>query len=147
MRKSKKYKKVKNSPHGSLKKIRRSSKLNAIVAAVFGLTVAFVGYNLMTTRAAVTWPTVPPAQICGNQSILGGGPTTAPAGAIVVPAGNNNNLTPNWVTNGFSTPNKTFWFAPGVHTLGTGEFDQISPGNNSIFVGAPGAIIDGQRAN
>jgi hypothetical protein len=75
------------------------------------------------------------------------GPATAPAGAIVVPAGNNSNLVPNWAANGFSTPNKTFWFAPGVHTLGKGEFDQIGPGNNSVFVGAPGAIIDGQNLN
>jgi hypothetical protein len=64
-----------------------------------------------------------------------------------VPAGNNSNLVPNWISNGFSTPNKTFWFAPGVHTLGTGEFAQIGPGDNSVFVGAPGAIIDGQNLN
>jgi Right handed beta helix region len=76
-----------------------------------------------------------------------GGPATAPAGAIVVPAGSNSDLVSNRVENGFSTPNKTFWFAPGVHTLGTGEFDQIRPGNNSVFVGAPGAIIDGRHIN
>jgi Right handed beta helix region len=102
-----------------------------------------------TTALPVTtgsWPSSPPAKVCGNASLLGG-PATAPAGAIVVPAGNNNSLVPDWVANGFSTPNKTFWFAPGVHTLGTGEFDQIGPGNNSVFVGAPGAIIDGQHRN
>ena len=95
---------------------------------------------------AGSWPSSPPAKICGNISLLSG-PATAPAGAIVVPAGDNNNLVPNWVPDGFSTPNKTFWFAPGVHTLGTSKFDQIVPGNNSIFVGAPGAIIDGQNRN
>jgi hypothetical protein len=96
---------------------------------------------------ASAWPTTPPAQICGNASILGAGPTTAPVGAITVPAGDNSNLTPNWLTNGFSTPNKTFWFAPGVHRLGNDEFAQILPGDNSTFIGAPGAIIDGQGLN
>jgi hypothetical protein len=93
-----------------------------------------------------SWPSAPPAKVCGNTSLLSG-PATAPAGAIVVPSGNNSNLVPDWVANGFSTPNKTFWFAPGVHTLGKSEFDQIGPGNNSVFVGAPGAIIDGQNLN
>jgi hypothetical protein len=124
-----------------------ASKINLVIAAVLAFSSMVVSYTLLGGRAISTWPSTPPAQICGNASILGGGPTTAPAGAIVVPAGDNSNLTPNWVTNGFSTPNKTFWFAPGVHTLGSSEYDQVGPGDNSTFVGAPGAIIDGQNLN
>lgn len=92
------------------------------------------------TAGTTAWPSTPPAQICGNSSILGGGPTTAPAGAITVPAGNNTSVN-------FEQDNRTFWFAPGVHTLGTGQFDQIIPGNGSTYVGAPGAILDGQNMN
>lgn len=87
-----------------------------------------------------SWPLSPPAQICGNNDILGDGPTSAPAGAITVPAGNNNGVN-------FQQTNKTYWFAPGVHTLGTGQFSQIIPGQNSTYIGAPGAIIDGQGLN
>jgi hypothetical protein len=90
----------------------------------------------------VGWPTAPPARICGNTSILDGGPSSPPAGAVAVPAGDNAAM--------FFTlreANKTFWFAPGVHTLGNDEFGQIEPGSGSTYVGAPGAIIDGQRIN
>jgi hypothetical protein len=86
-----------------------------------------------------TWPSAPPAQICGN-SVLNGGPTSAPAGAITLPAGNNSNVD-------LEQANKTYWFAPGTHTLGTGEFAQIQPSNNSTYIGAPGAILDGQNLN
>ncbi len=34
-----------------------------------------------------------------------------------------------------------------MHTLGTGEYDQIVPGDNSTFIGGPGAILDGQGKN
>lgn len=43
--------------------------------------------------------------------------------------------------------NTTFWFAPGTHTLGSSQFSQIQSGNNDTFIGAPGAIIDGQGTN
>jgi Right handed beta helix region len=99
-----------------------------------------------TAASTTSYPTTPPARICGN-SILDQGPPTPPPGAIVVPAGDNSNLTPDWVSNGFSTPNKIFWFAPGVHTLGPDKYSQIGPGNNSTYIGAPGAIIDGQHLN
>jgi len=88
------------------------------------------------------WPTEPPARICGNQSVLGGGPTEPPDGAIVVPAGDNSSMQFE-----FREENKRFWFAPGVHTLGVSEFSQIIPGSGSTFVGAPGAVIDGQGVN
>jgi hypothetical protein len=86
-----------------------------------------------------SWPSSPPAKICGNTSLLSG-PATAPVGAITVPAGNNSSLD-------LGQAGKTYWFAPGVHTLGTGEYSQIIPSDNSTYIGAPGAIIDGQGKN
>ncbi len=82
-------------------------------------------------------PETPPAQVCGNDSLLNG-PSTAPAGATIVPAGDNSSLLSD-----FAQDNKVWWFAPGVHTLGVDKFDQIGPGDNSTFIGAPGAVIDG----
>jgi hypothetical protein len=84
-------------------------------------------------------PTAPPAQVCGNQSLLSG-PATAPSGAVTVPAGDNSRVD-------FGQAGATYWFAPGVHTLGSGPFDNIRPGTGSTFTGAPGAIIDGQNKN
>lgn len=85
------------------------------------------------------WPDDPPATICGNTALLSG-PSSAPAGAVVVPAGDNSGVN-------FGSANTTYWFATGTHTVGTGEFSQIIPGNNSTFVGAPGAVLDGQGLN
>jgi hypothetical protein len=85
------------------------------------------------------FPTTPPAQVCGNTSLLNG-PTTAPAGAVSVPAGDNSAV--NW-----NVPGATFYFGAGTHTLGGGQFSQIMPPNNSVFLGAPGAIIDGKGIN
>jgi Right handed beta helix region len=64
-----------------------------------------------------------------------------------VPAGDNENLTPNFNAAGFSGAGKTFWFEPGVHTLGKGQFGQIQAGAHSTYIGGPGAILDGQHVN
>ncbi len=95
--------------------------------------------NAHADALTTTWPTTPPAQICGDTSQLSG-PATAPAGSITVPAGDNSTIN-------FGQPNTIYWFVPGIHTLGTNQFSQIAPGNNSTFIGAPGAIIDGQLKN
>jgi hypothetical protein len=84
-------------------------------------------------------PTTPPARICDG-TLLRGGPDAAPAGAVQVAAGDNSAIN-------FGTAGTTYWFAPGVHTLGAGRSSQIIPGDNSTFIGAPGAIIDGQNVN
>jgi Right handed beta helix region len=86
-----------------------------------------------------SWPSAPPAKICGNASILNG-PANAPAGAVLVPAGDNSSLNLN-------RAGVTYWFAPGVHTLGSDVYAQIIPGDNSTYIGAPGAIIDGKQRN
>lgn len=85
------------------------------------------------------WPSTPPAEICDSTALLGG-PSSAPTGAVVVPAGDNSAIS-------FVASNATYWFAPGTHTLGIDPFSQIIPGNNSQFIGAPGAILDGQGLN
>ncbi len=84
-------------------------------------------------------PAVPPARVCGSKDILDG-PATPPSGAVSVPAGDNGSFD-------FSQPGTTYWFAPGVHTLGTGEFGNIVPASNDTYIGAPGAILDGQQKN
>jgi len=85
-------------------------------------------------------PGSPPARVCGNDAILGGGPKSSPTGAVTVPAGDNSGL--NW-----GRVKTTYWFAPGTHTLGPGEYTQIIAGDGSTYVGAPGAVLDGQQTN
>src|SRR5690349_278046 len=86
-------------------------------------------------------PTAPPARICGNASILAG-PATAPAGAVVVSTTQNlNDLTTH------NPAGTTFWLAPGTHRLGTAQFAQVIPKDGNVYVGAPGAILDGGRKN
>jgi hypothetical protein len=84
-------------------------------------------------------PKTPPVEVCGTASILNG-PAKMPKGSIKVPAGNNGNFN-------FSQPNRTYWFVKGIHTLGTGEYDNIDPANGDTYIGAPGAILDGQHDN
>jgi hypothetical protein len=90
---------------------------------------------------AAAYPTSPPARICGDHAVLDG-PATAPAGAVTIPTTTNlNDATQS------QPPGTTFWLAPGTHTLGTGEFGQVVPKDRDTYIGAPGAILDGQKLN
>ena len=77
----------------------------------------------------------PPVRVCGNKAILGGGPSVAPQGAVIIPAGDDSDtdLAHNWTMK----PHTTYWFARGTHTLGTGQFSQIIPADGDTFLGAP----------
>lgn len=92
-------------------------------------------------KAAATYPTTPPAQICGNASVLNG-PATQPAGSVRVDPGQNLNTLTQAQPAG-----TTFWLAPGTHTLGTGQYNQVIPKDNDVYLGAPGAILDGANLN
>ena len=96
-----------------------------------------------TPRPSQSSQTGIPSQVkavCGDKSILSAGPTSAPANAVTVSAGDDSGVN-------FSQPDTTYWFAPGVHTLGSSQYSQIIPGNGATFTGAPGAILDGEQVN
>ena len=88
-----------------------------------------------------TTPKSPPVTVCGNSSLLGG-PSAKPAGAATVPAGDNSKLFSNQLPD-----HTTYYFAAGLHYLGSGQYTQIQPGSNDTFIGAPGAIISGDNPN
>jgi nitrous oxidase accessory protein NosD len=46
-----------------------------------------------------------------------------------------------------SDKGRVFWIAPGVHHLGTSQYSSVTPKDRQVFIGAPGAIIDGGKKN
>ncbi len=116
----------------------------AIALLAGGLTVfAEAGPAAIKTSpaSATSAPSSPPVTVCGNASLLTG-PASPPPGAVSVPAGNDAAF--------FTGPlaaSTTYWFAPGSHTLGSGEYDQIDAATGDTLIGGPGAILDGQDKN
>ncbi|AEA24086.1 right-handed parallel beta-helix repeat-containing protein [Pseudonocardia benzenivorans] len=86
-------------------------------------------------------PAGPPAAVCDNTEP---GPATAPPGAVVIDPAVPGDLV---AKTDASPPGTTFWLGPGVHTLGTHQFDQVSPKDGDVYTGAPGAIVDGKGVN
>jgi hypothetical protein len=86
------------------------------------------------------WPATYPAVICGNATVLDGGPATAPENAVTVPAGDNTGFN-------FNQPGATFWFDTGSHTFGDDLYGQIIARANTTYIGAPGAVLDGRHKN
>ncbi|MBA2279485.1 right-handed parallel beta-helix repeat-containing protein [Candidatus Saccharibacteria bacterium] len=128
---------VKKVSRGSL--LTRPKLFNKRTIPLILLFAVIGSYFTYRSFALTTYPTVPLAVICGNSSVLTG-PSTAPSGAISVPAGDNSMF--NW-----NQPGATFWLESGIHTLGTSEYGQIIPASSTTFIGAPGAILDGQKIN
>lgn len=88
-----------------------------------------------STTASTVAPTRPPARVCGDTTLLKG-PSRAPKGAVSVPAGTD--------ASPLDQPDTTYWFAPGTHTLRAAEYSQFRPGQGDTYIGAPGAVLDGQ---
>ena len=81
------------------------------------------------------------AAVCDNQIP---GPGSAPSGAITIDPAVDGDLIAKTEAN---PPGSTFWLRPGTHTLGTDKFGQVAPKDGNMYVGAPGAILDGRRLN
>jgi hypothetical protein len=94
-------------------------------------------------QAAGPAPVAPPVRWC--ESGFTNPYQTAPPGAVTIPAGDDSHTA--IVANYTMKPNTVYWFAPGVHTLGPGQYAQIQAAPGDTFIGAPGAVLDGQRNN
>ncbi|RSM65779.1 hypothetical protein DMH03_01075 [Amycolatopsis sp. WAC 01376] len=70
------------------------------------------------------------------------GVPSAPEGAQIVEPGTD--LTDK---TRFSQPGSTFWLAPGTHTLSSDQFGQVMPKDGNVYLGAPGAVLDGRGIN
>ncbi|MDQ1426602.1 MAG: hypothetical protein QOK39_78, partial [Acidimicrobiaceae bacterium] len=86
-------------------------------------------------------PSQPHGAVCGNQALLAG-PVSPPPGAVIVSPGHDLQAATVAAPTG-----TTFWLAPGTHTLGGDQFDQVVPKDGDTYIGAPGAVLDGRRVN
>jgi hypothetical protein len=128
-------------------KVHENWRASAVVVLVAASSV-FVAVDLTLPRhssgAANQAPSSPPAgsQLCrsgpDSSSLLG--PSTAPTGAVTIPAGDNDPAYEGQSSFAFDT---TYYFAAGVHTLGSSPTG-FYPQTGDTFIGAPGAVIDGQ---
>lgn len=46
-----------------------------------------------------------------------------------------------------SPPGTTFWLSPGTHALAQDQFGQVIPKDGNVYLGAPGAVLDGRGIN
>lgn len=92
-----------------------------------------------TRSLPTSLPGTVPAPICGSRGLEG--PSVPPPGAKVVRHQNLGDLARS------SPKGRVFWLAPGVHHLGSGRYSQVMPKDRQVFIGAPGAVIDGQHTN
>ncbi|MDQ1419335.1 MAG: hypothetical protein QOJ52_1297, partial [Acidimicrobiaceae bacterium] len=84
------------------------------------------------------FPVSPPARVCGDASLLSG-PAAQPPGSVRVDPGQD--LYGATLAN---PAGSTFWLSPGVHTLAPTVFGQVIPKDGDTYLGAPGAVMDGQ---
>ncbi|MEV6105341.1 right-handed parallel beta-helix repeat-containing protein [Streptomyces sp. NPDC051940] len=81
------------------------------------------------------------ARVCDK---LKGGPAEAPAGAVTVDPSVVGDLAAKTEN---SPPHTTFWLRPGTHRLEPGPYDQVMPKAGDVYLGAPGAVLDGGKTN
>ena len=132
----------------SVPRRRRWAGASAVLAmggALAGAGVAVHGAPLRTRTGAAPAPS-PGPHLCngGADSSLLIGPSSAPAGAVTIPAGDNASIYDALYR---PSPNTTYYLASGTHTLGSSLYGQFQPQSGDTFIGAPGAVINGEGKN
>ncbi|MFD9895933.1 right-handed parallel beta-helix repeat-containing protein [Amycolatopsis sp. NPDC059027] len=86
--------------------------------------------------------------VSGTAAATGGvcdgvfGVAEAPQGADVVEPGTDLSARTR-----SSPPGTTFWLSPGTHHLAPDQFGQVIPKDGDVYLGAPGAVLDGGGTN
>ncbi|TQL19631.1 right-handed parallel beta-helix repeat-containing protein [Streptomyces sp. SLBN-134] len=86
------------------------------------------------------WST-PVARVCAEPAA---GPSGAPAGAVTVDPSVTGDLAAKTRN---SPPHTTFWLRPGTHRLAADRYAQVVPKTGNVYLGAPGAVLDGRKTN
>jgi len=79
--------------------------------------------------------------VCDRQPALN---TEAPPGAVVIDPAVEGDLS---VRTQAAPPGTTFWLPPGTHRLAADGFGQVIPKDGDVYLGAPGAVLDGRGLN
>jgi nitrous oxidase accessory protein NosD len=103
-------------------------------------TVVILG-AILTAPIAQAVAALAPGAVCGQQLST---VVTAPAGSTAVDPGVDSDLDTKTRAASAGT---TFWLRAGIYTLGTDQFGQVVPKDGDKFIGAPGAVLDGRKAN
>jgi hypothetical protein len=103
--------------------------------------VALLAALFLTPGAADAAKTPTPGPVCDHQPVAN---TTAPPGAVVIDPAVPGDL---YRRTQEAPPGTTFWLPPGTHTLAADPFGQVIPKDGDTYLGAPGAVLDGQRIN
>ncbi|MFR9795129.1 right-handed parallel beta-helix repeat-containing protein [Streptomyces sp. MS06] len=86
-------------------------------------------------------PSAAVARVCAAAPA---GPAKAPAGAVVVDPSVTGDLAAKTRS---SPPHTTFWLRPGEHRLASDRYAQVVPKEGDVYLGAPGAVLDGRKTN
>lgn len=127
--------------HGAMRRASRWSMITVLLTGLVGCSSAATPASQTSGAAATAATPQAPTPVCGQ---VKPGPSAAPPGAVTVDPAVVMDLTTKVAA---SPPGTTFWLAPGKHTLGTYEYSQIQPKDRDVFLGAPGAVLDGSNAN
>jgi hypothetical protein len=116
----------------------------ALPAALLALAVpAATGCD--SSQDARLKPTAGPstsvARVCAKPA---SGPAKAPAGAVTVDPSKAGDLAEKTKKN---PPDTTFWLKPGKHRLERDRYAQVIPKKGDVYLGAPGAVLDGRKIN
>ncbi|MFI5565586.1 right-handed parallel beta-helix repeat-containing protein [Amycolatopsis japonica] len=107
-----------------------------------GTRVLYAALSALLLQVAVENTAVaseePARGVCGTTV----GVPSAPEGAQVVDP--DTDLTDK---TRFSPPGTTFWLSPGEHHLSPDQFGQVMPKDGNVYLGAPGAVLDGRGIN
>jgi hypothetical protein len=133
--------------HGATRRAAWWSMVAVLLTALAGCSSAAAPAQQAAGTTGTAGSTGPagtpqaPVPVCGQVTP---GPATAPAGAVTIDPAVEKDISTKVAA---SPPGTTFWLAPGRHTLGTYEYAQVQPKDRDVFLGAPGAILDGANAN
>jgi hypothetical protein len=109
------------------------------IASVFAAVV--LASLLVSPGSADAAKSPTPGPVCDHQPVAN---TTAPPGAVVIDPAVPGDL---YHKTQDSPAGTTFWLPPGTHTLATDPFGQVIPKDGDVYLGAPGAVLDGQHVN
>ena len=120
----------------------RTSRALALLAALSPLVVCVACTSAPADE--VTETAAPSGQIATVCDKTAPGPQEPPAGAVSVDPDVEGDLPAKTKANPAGT---TFYLRPGTHRLGGDKYNQVVPKAGNVYVGAPGAIIDGKQVN